>query len=663
MERASRLIVLVSIVLAFVAHTWLAHTQTASAVTVVLSFLVLFGLARRAPRVAVGVVAATAYSAPALLTAIFRIYDYHQLSIWLAALAGVIVAHERATGWHVPRAWKAPLVGWALVLAVTWPIVAAREVDFSLIAAGTHGVANGLAQLSPPLAAGFVILVALSQLLGLLWLDFLWQRYRADVREFARTVVLPFALGAAASSSVAIYQRLVDLDFLNLPIWTNLGRAGGLMNDANSLGMGAAIWAPLAIAAGWTGTRRYLLGIVLYAILAAGMWSAGSRTALVALTAGSVGIIIGVLRQGGLWHARIGRIAAVAAVVMFILAAAVVPRDFESGNPLKRAFDRVPRLEAAEIRRFIVEDLWLRFGYGQAAVDIVKEHPLAGVGVGAFHLVGAEYVYRARGRTIAADNAQNWWRHQIAELGLLGALPALWASVLVILMLRGEATAALAPSVAVLRGVIAGVGIASLFGVPTQHPATWLSFATAVFWLHTLIDRQDAGPAAPDSGRRWIALIVLASLVAINLSLTARGSLRPLARALAVAAPYYQGLSASEGLSDYGDFHWAARHTRAVLPVGNRWLQLTMWAPYSDVGTRQVRARVTLNDREVVTQAFDTDEAVTWFLEMPAAAKAVTLQFDVDGRVPRQRAIQTAFAWRPAPARSAAPDRLVRWPQ
>ena len=49
--------------------------------------------------------------------------EYGLALIVVAAVVAVIVAM--------------PVAGWALVVATTWPIVAFREVDFSLVAART----------------------------------------------------------------------------------------------------------------------------------------------------------------------------------------------------------------------------------------------------------------------------------------------------------------------------------------------------------------------------------------------------------------------------------------------------------------------------------------------------------------------------------------------
>ena len=73
------------------------------------------------------------------------------------------------------------------------------------------------------------------------------------------------------------------------------------------------------------------------------------------------------------------------------------------------------------------ELLWERFGYGPAAIEMVMEHPIDGVGIGVFHTVVHDFA-TLRGYTgedaIPTDNAQNWFRHNIAELGIIGSIPA-----------------------------------------------------------------------------------------------------------------------------------------------------------------------------------------------------------------------------------------------
>lgn len=660
MERTTRLTVLVSTLCACATHAWLAHTERGLLVATFIAFAGVLAVARFSFATAVAFVAASAYAVPALLTAAFQRADYHHLGVWLAALAGLVVAQADVSRWHFPRRWRWPLAGWALVLAVSWPVVAAREVNFSLVAAESYGGTNGISQLSPPVAAAYVVVFALTPLLGLLFLDLLFAKFHGDVRRCARVVGAPFVVGVAASALVGIYQRTVDLEFLNPPLWSNLLRAGGLMNDANTFGTGAAIWAPLSVVVVWAAGYRTRWAVASYLLLACGMWSAGSRTALLAFTAGSIGVGIALLKRRGLWQPKMGRVLALAGAAAIVLVVAVVPREFEGGNAFKRAFDRIPRLDSGDIRRFVVEDLWLRFGYGQAAIDIVRDHPLAGVGGGAFHVVAPDYIYRRTQRALAADNAQNWWRQQLAESGIVGALPALWASVLVLLLLRGPMDGDPPGTVTVLRATIVGVGVASLFGVPTQHPATWLSFATAVYLLIAQVRTGDDDTVPARSRSPWGVGMALALLVASALLITGLGDLRPPNRALETVAPYAEGLTAVEGTSDFGEFRWAGTSALAVMPVHGQWLQLTMWAPYADVARRNISVAVRMNERLVLQHAFNEPEAGSYFIAVPPGVDAVTLRVQITGRVASQRAIQVATAWRGQVPRGVAEGRVIR---
>ena len=59
---------------------------------------------------------------------------------------------------------------------------------------------------------------------------------------------------------------------------------------------------------------------------------------------------------------------------------------------------------------------------------------MAGVGVAAFHTLVHDFSMAASGKDIVPDNAQNWFRHHLAELGVLGSLP--WLAWCVVFALR-----------------------------------------------------------------------------------------------------------------------------------------------------------------------------------------------------------------------------------
>src|SRR5690606_16003058 len=203
--------------------------------------------------------------------------------------------------------------------------------------------------------------------------------------------------------------------------------------------------------------------------------------------------------------------------------------------------------EAAEMRRF-ADELWNRFGYGKAAAQMIADHPLTGVGIGAFHVVAPDYIYNDTGRVLAPGNAQNWWRHQLAALGLLGAAPSILLSLLIVALLRQPGNADYPTGVStILRTVLAGVGIVSLVGVPTQHPATWLSFATVFFFLAAASAPRRA-VAGDTPARGWLAAACAVALaVSVGQAISARGDLRVPFRAANVGMAYSYGVSPPEG--------------------------------------------------------------------------------------------------------------------
>ena len=82
------------------------------------------------------------------------------------------------------------------------------------------------------------------------------------------------------------------------------------------------------------------------------------------------------------------------------------------------------------------------------------------------------------------DNAQSWFRHIIAELGLLGSIPVLWWCV----VFGDDAVLATGPAAIACRSgccaaCLIGFFVASLFGMPAQSIAIVITFWVFVFWF------------------------------------------------------------------------------------------------------------------------------------------------------------------------------------
>ena len=128
-------------------------------------------------------------------------------------------------------------------------------------------------------------------------------------------------------------------------------------------------------------------------------------------------------------------------------------RESESSTPLGRLIGALPKTSIGDV---VYELFWNRDGYGTAAAAAIGEHPLMGVGIGRFTGLSTSYAQRALGRAIPADNAQNLWRHTLAEQGLIGLLPILWLTGLTVMAVFAGRVEGVD---LVLRVMVCGLGV------------------------------------------------------------------------------------------------------------------------------------------------------------------------------------------------------------
>ena len=164
---------------------------------------------RVAPGVGLGVVLGAGAVWPAL-AAPLGIAPGHLPPSWVGAVLGWVLAQPSRGAWGLPGYWRGPVVTWALVVAVTWPIVAARELDFTL--ASLSSVAPNHAGGAPPAdTVALVASAALAVLTSLLLLNAVWQSSTgAEATRVAERAAVPLGVGLAVSIGAAIYQAQVD---------------------------------------------------------------------------------------------------------------------------------------------------------------------------------------------------------------------------------------------------------------------------------------------------------------------------------------------------------------------------------------------------------------------------------------------------------------------
>src|SRR5262249_3539359 len=145
------------------------------------------------------------------------------------------------------------------------------------------------------------------------------------------------------------------------------------------------------------------------------------------------------------------------------------------------------------------------FGYGRAAVEMFKRSPWFGVGLGSFHTMVGDYQYSIAGGPLVGDNAQNWIRHNLAEIGIVGSLGWIaWALVIAAMIVTRHADRRSLRAVVILSTLVAIVAVSQV-GMPTQNCPMGVTFWTFLFWYfarrpeHVPARRPDARALAP----RW----------------------------------------------------------------------------------------------------------------------------------------------------------------
>jgi hypothetical protein len=633
--RSTRLVLIVSIAIAGALMVWLRAPEWRGLPTVTgAAAIVGWLLGRTAPKPVAGLTLAVGYLAPVLFAVLLgRFYDPY-LVVWMAALLSVIVARAPLKSWSLPSSWQAPIALWSLVIALSWPVIVLREYDFVppvLLFSGGNAVASrgGF----PQGVAMWVLGVALSQGLGLLWLDWLCGHFNSsDLRQYRKFVLAPLGVSAALGAMLGVYQGFVNMGTLSAGRWPLLRRAAGSLLDANASGTLFALWCVGLLALALPLERRWKIAAGAGSILAgAAVWASGSRTASLAAVIGLGGAGIAAWRALKNRRARSRFVAAIAGGGLLLVAIAAWLEP-SVDNPVARARSMLPddSVSMESVRRVGLE-LWHRNGYGTAAVRVIGDFPLVGGGLGSFHTLSTDYAKLAGVAPVPPDNAQNWFRHQLAELGFLGSLGWMsWVAMFGWLLISTRGTGERAAESGIVKGLLVAIGLTSLLGMPTQSPAVALTFWTFAFWYVLLVDspalRHDPARTPREIRAPWPLVWAIAIVFVAGTAYVAATDLRVPYRALRADWYYVSGLSKPVVRPDGVELRTTEKKAVEVFPVEKHWLKLTIWANHPDAERDPVEIKIWRN-RELILRAVARDATpITRYVQAPAGQRRMMIQ-------------------------------------
>ena len=236
-----------------------------------------------------------------------------------------------------------------------------------------------------------------------LWLTAVAAETCAGNTALRRTVVRMMVVAAAAAASLHVWRLItaaVAREHAADALITLLAsaRVSVLIPDPNATGSYFAMM--LIIAALALGSRA---GVACAAVIGAGLWITGSRTAMVAC------LVIGVAALAATFWRSHRRTTVAAALLVIALATTAVVVLYPAG-----------RNEAAR------PALLFRIVLNRVALSMTAEHPAFGVGLGRFFELSEAYM--PVGYAGTRENAHNNFLQISAELGLIGL--GLFAAVL-----------------------------------------------------------------------------------------------------------------------------------------------------------------------------------------------------------------------------------------
>lgn len=651
-DGGSRIVVLISAAAALYFEASLGSRAWGSLLWItIVSGAAAFALAKWRPHVAWSILLGTLYLMPLGFRIILNREETPYGAIWMSACLGAILAGGVLRGWRFPARLRAPLAYWALAVALVWPLVIYRESDFWWPLMNVDRIGNSGNGGPPAVIAVWVLNVALTHLIGLLWFEAASsQPVFAGEPRFMRSAVLPLGIGAGIGCLLAVYQGTVDVNWLTGHHWGSENRAAGSLLDGDAFGALAALWLLgfLAIAArarsgraagAWLAAAFFALGAV---------WATGSRIAFLGAAAGLViaaAAAVGLLRSNTSLRPRVNFKTVAIAIALAVVAVVGITLLSSSQSPVARLRASLPQPSRDEVLRFLDKEVWNRGGpYGDMTVAMVRAFPVAGVGVGSFNHLFPDFAYERSLRTgvnegrYPFDNGQSWFRHHLAELGVAGSLGWIaWVLFFAGLLVATGGDDDTRTTARLIKGALVVAALISTVSMPTQNFAVSMTVWVFAAWYLNVSPRAAEIAGLGRTPRAWLWPWIMVALgLALFLSTSDRlghDRLRPPMRAAMAHWRYRYGFHPTEAPNSGGfEYAWtsATRSVSVVPTVPGNWLEVTIESGPPDIEKHPLRLQLIRGSKIVEDIPAYRGETLTYYLRVQPGDWGVMMQINVD---------------------------------
>jgi O-antigen ligase len=308
----------------------------------------------------------------------------------------------------------------------------------------------------------------------------IWREGRALRTLAITTMAMSVPVAVLALAEYAARDILWNHRLMQANVYSRFFRVNSIFYDPNILGryLALALIITVAVAWLWRGSNRVLVACgVVAAIDAAALVVTFSRSSALMLM---VGLLIMALRMFG-W-----RKAVLTAVVMALVGSGVA---IATSGQVRAALTSTERLEKVSEGRFDLVD---------GGVDIFREHPVAGGGLGSFATDYSQLLSQQELRKTRVVISHNAPVTILSEEGAIGFALFIWLCVIAVIVgivaTRDRDDDVGVPGAAML-GALVGIFVhALLYSALFEDPYTWVLAAGLVALCARAPGRSDPGP-------------------------------------------------------------------------------------------------------------------------------------------------------------------------
>ena len=360
--------------------------------------------------------------------------------------------------------------------------------------------------------------------------------------------------------------------------------------DVNAAGSLYALATVIALGYAWLQRRHRLVWVAGLVILVPAIWLSGSRSAYLAIAAGTA-VLAAVRHQ---WQPTRHHLALGGALFLAAMLAAGLLVDPQSN-----------------IDGSAEQSVNLRSQFLLTSARMFASAPAFGVGVGRYFERSADFMTPQLRDLYGNENAHNYFAQQFAELGLVGGLLFVW---LVAIVLTHAWRAALrSPGDVSLHALFAGTA-AYMLTCATGHPLL-VPEAAVPYWAAFGVVAA-ASSATPAIIMPWRTLAIAAGVIlAVGVGRAATVYARP------GDQPPEHGFHQFETTRDGNEFRWMTRHAVMYIPEEAGFLHLRLRAPGWAAG-EPVVLETSIGGQVVDRHELLADESTTWDIPAHGAARA-----------------------------------------